>query len=409
MICRSPIKVVAMTAIIAILGFLCCDLSGRQASTSITRPRNIPTQQKAGEFPDSWYLTSGRQNRRPAQLKVLEGKPAPKLYVKDWYGKPFDFETMKGKVVVIDFWGTWCPPCVKALPKNVAMAEKYRDDGLVIIGIHDSKNGWNRVPAMARRFGLNYPLGKDDQHKSKKAWHVPFWPTYGVIDRKGILRAVGLDPQYIEKVVIKLLAEDSSETKDPKTKAFEPETDSKDSSPKTSGVPPQTRPENDQVFESMLEGDASRRAATAKLMAAAVPPKISAKSWENSEPLSLENLKGKVVVLDFWATWCPPCIRNIPKINKLQDKYAEDGLVIIGVCHTKGAEKMISVVKGRGIKYPVCADRYGITTSAYNVDGFPDYYLIDRQGKLRIADCKNDNLEEAIKILLSEKTQSSSS
>ena len=95
-------------------------------------------------------------------------------------------------------------------------------------------------------------------------------------------------------------------------------------------------------------------------------------------------------------------IKSIPKLNKIQDKYAEDGLVIIGVCDTRGAENMTSVVKGRGIKYPVCADRYGITTSAYKVDGYPDYHLIDRQGKLRIADCKTDNLEEAIKILLSE-------
>ena len=87
----------------------------------------------------------------------------------------------------------------------------------------------------------------------------------------------------------------------------------------------------------------------------------------------------------------------------------EQILVIIGVCHTRGAEKMNSVVKGRGIKYPVCADRFGITTSAYKVDSFPDYYLIDRQGKLRIADCKTESLEEAIKILLSEKTPNTSS
>ena len=78
------------------------------------------------------------------------------------------------------------------------------------------------------------------------------------------------------------------------------------------------------------------------------------------------------------------------------------GLVIIGVCHTKGAETMTAIVNGRGIKYPVCADRFGITTSAYKVNSFPDYYLIDRQGKLRIADCKTDSLEEAIKILLAE-------
>lgn len=399
MICRSPITVTLMTAIIACPGILCSDLYGRQASTSFTGPRSKPTKQIAGEFPDSWYLKTGRQNRRPAQLKALEGKPAPKLSVDDWYGQPFDFKTMKGKVVVIDFWGTWCGPCVKALPKNVALADKYRDDGLVIIGIHDSQKGWNRVPRLAKRMGLNYPLGKDDQTKSQRAWQVPFWPTYGVIDRKGILRAAGLAPEYIETVVIKLLAEAPPEAKEPE--AIDPESMTNGQEANVEKTR-QSKPGDNQVFENMLEGDESQRAVFAELMAAAVPPKISATSWKNSEPLSLNNLKGKVVVLDFWATWCGPCIRNIPKINKLQETYEDDGLVIIGVCNTKGAEDMNSVVKGRGIKYPVCADRYGITTSAYKVNSFPDYYLIDRQGKLRIADCKTKSLEEAIKILLAE-------
>ena len=120
MISRNPVKAVLMTAIICVPGSLCTNLWG-QASPSITQPRSKPSQPIDSEFPEAWYLTTGSQNRRPRQLQVMEGRPAPKLFVDEWHGKPFDFETMKGKIVVIDFWGTWCPPCVKALPKNVSM------------------------------------------------------------------------------------------------------------------------------------------------------------------------------------------------------------------------------------------------------------------------------------------------
>ncbi|MBC8108595.1 MAG: redoxin domain-containing protein, partial [Anaerolineae bacterium] len=79
-----------------------------------------------------------------------------------------------------------------------------------------------------------------------------------------------------------------------------------------------------------------------------------------------------------------------------------NGLVIIGVCNTKGAERMSQTVNEKGIKYPVAADVNNKTVEAFGVNGYPDYYLIDRAGNLRIADCKNGTVEAAIKALLSE-------
>jgi peroxiredoxin len=83
-------------------------------------------------------------------------------------------------------------------------------------------------------------------------------------------------------------------------------------------------------------------------------------------------------------------------------RYGEQGLVIIGVCHPRGVEKMADAVKQHGIKYPVAADASGKTNESYKVNGYPDYYFIDRAGKLRIADCKNGSVEDAIKALLAE-------
>jgi cytochrome c biogenesis protein CcmG/thiol:disulfide interchange protein DsbE len=131
-------------------------------------------------------------------------------------------------------------------------------------------------------------------------------------------------------------------------------------------------------------------------------PPLKLKEWINSKALTLADLKGKIVVLDFWATWCGPCLAAVPHTNELMKKYADKGVVIIGVCAVKGAEKMAATVKAKGIEYPVAIDDGGATGLAYRIDSFPDYYIIDRKGNLRWGDMVNTDLEKAIKILIQE-------
>ena len=132
-------------------------------------------------------------------------------------------------------------------------------------------------------------------------------------------------------------------------------------------------------------------------------PKLGLKGWINSKPLSLEDLKGKIVVLDFWATWCGPCIGAIPHTHDMMEKYADEGVVFIGVCAKSGSEKMAATVQEHGIKYPVAVDAGA--NAAFHANSFPDYYLIDRSGVLRWADIANSDVEKAIGILLKEKAK----
>ena len=84
-------------------------------------------------------------------------------------------------------------------------------------------------------------------------------------------------------------------------------------------------------------------------------------------------------------------------------RHEDQGLVIIGVHTKKGAEKMRAFVEEQEIPYPVCVDAAGTTVAAFGVDSYPDYYMIDRAGRLRVADLANDDLERAVGVLLAEK------
>jgi cytochrome c biogenesis protein CcmG, thiol:disulfide interchange protein DsbE len=145
------------------------------------------------------------------------------------------------------------------------------------------------------------------------------------------------------------------------------------------------------------EGDDTLRARL-KDLDAANPPALQVTNWINAEPATFASLKGKIVVLDFWATWCGPCIASIPHTNELAAKY-KDKVVIIGVCHPRGGEDMAKMVQEKGIKYPVCLDTDGAMSKAYKVNGYPDYYIIDATGKIALADCANGSVEKALEAL----------
>jgi thiol-disulfide isomerase/thioredoxin len=150
-------------------------------------------------------------------------------------------------------------------------------------------------------------------------------------------------------------------------------------------------------LSSFAEGDAKLRERL-KSIEPGAPPELDVSNWINSSPATLASLKGKIVLLDFWATWCGPCIASIPHTNELAEKF-KDKVVIVGVCHPRGGEDMAKMVKEKGIKYPVCLDTTGATAKAYAVNGYPDYYIIDATGKLALADCANANVEKALEAL----------
>jgi thiol-disulfide isomerase/thioredoxin len=108
----------------------------------------------------------------------------------------------------------------------------------------------------------------------------------------------------------------------------------------------------------------------------------------NSNPITLADLKGKVILVDFWTYSCINCIRTIPYLNAWYEKYADDGLVIVGV-HTpefefeKDYNNVKAAVEKFGIKYPVALDNEKQTWNTYENRYWPRKYLIDSEGYIR--------------------------
>src|SRR5262245_55724643 len=91
------------------------------------------------EFPQGlFWHTKDEQRAKHAELL---GKPMPALTVAKWKNGEVKPDDMKGKVVVIDFWATWCGPCIKAIPHTNEIAEKYKEKGVVVIGVCTHRNG----------------------------------------------------------------------------------------------------------------------------------------------------------------------------------------------------------------------------------------------------------------------------
>jgi thiol-disulfide isomerase/thioredoxin len=162
----------------------------------------------AAEFPDSWTWDTKPENR--ARHAALEGKPMPSLDLSEWVNGQVTPADMKGKVVIVDFFATWCGPCMAAIPHNNELLKKYKDKGLVIVGVCTSSRGQEKMAAVVQAKGIQYPTARDAKLNSEKAWQAHYYPTYAIVDRKGIVRVIGLQPENVESVVKKLLAEPGS-------------------------------------------------------------------------------------------------------------------------------------------------------------------------------------------------------
>jgi len=148
----------------------------------------------------------------------MQGRVAPELAgIEHWFNTdkslPLTIAELRGKVVLIDFWTYSCVNCRRSIPHLVEWDKKYRDLGLVIIGVHTPEfrfeRDLNNVAAEIASFGIHYPVAIDNEYQTWRAYHNLYWPSKYLIDASGniVYTRIGEGAYDItEQKIVELLA-----------------------------------------------------------------------------------------------------------------------------------------------------------------------------------------------------------
>jgi thiol-disulfide isomerase/thioredoxin len=128
---------------------------------------------------------SERRIREKEFAEKYTGEIAPALNISKWFGQPTTHEQLRGKVVFLDFWGAWCGPCRRKLPHTQELYDKYNSKGLEVIGIHSFRDS-ETAGEFLRDNNYTFLLGIDTGETANN-YSITSWPTYFLIDKKGLL------------------------------------------------------------------------------------------------------------------------------------------------------------------------------------------------------------------------------
>ena len=144
----------------------------------------------------------------------------------------------------------------------------------------------------------------------------------------------------------------------------------------------------------------------------AAPEFAGIEQWLNSPPLTLEGLRGKVVLVDFWTYSCINCLRTLPHVSRWAEAYRDQGLVVVGV-HTpefafeRSTRNLQTAIQRFGVKHAVAQDNHYATWKAWRNQYWPAKYLIDARGQVvyrQFGEGGYGEMEAAIQALLAQRS-----
>jgi thiol-disulfide isomerase/thioredoxin len=124
------------------------------------------------------------------QMAAVQGTAPNFVGISNWHNSaPLDIASLRGKVVLVDFWTYGCINCVNTLPHVTALNAKYRDRGLVVVGIHTPEFPFEKssgnVQAALKRHGITYPVAQDNESRTWNAYSNRYWPAQYIVDQRG--------------------------------------------------------------------------------------------------------------------------------------------------------------------------------------------------------------------------------
>ena len=134
------------------------------------------------------FLASLNINPTDAAQNDIIGKSAPSFTLLDLNGNKVSLSDFKDKVVILDFWATWCPPCIKEIPHFIELYKEYKNQGFTILGISVDRQGIGIVKSFNQKYKINYPIVMADSQVARAYGNIRSIPTTFVIDPAGKIR-----------------------------------------------------------------------------------------------------------------------------------------------------------------------------------------------------------------------------
>jgi cytochrome c biogenesis protein CcmG/thiol:disulfide interchange protein DsbE len=269
-----------------------------------------------------------------------------------WQGEPGpSIESLRGKVTLIQTFTTMGTGRSAAGRLDRVTKPLADEEDFVTIAVHTPEH-LDRIDTLLPRLKLDVPVLVDEQGAWCDAVGAFRRPVSYLVDRQGTIRYAGLSPKGIEAAARKLLAEPYDETVQPRNREEELEA---------------AKSRNDfPTYETPVGSSADRRGQTA-------PDFYVERMWK--DPVTTAN--DKVVVLDFWATWCGPCVKAIPHMNKLQEHYGNQ-LVCVGISDESSfkADMVKRGLKMNDFSYGLATDTTGTLKNFFQIRGIPHVVVL---------------------------------
>ncbi len=302
--------------------------------------------------------------------------PLSELDLTDIEGNKITAESLEGKVVIMDFWATWCGPCMASMPHMKELYAKHHEaDGVEVIAVNRDRD-IDTLRKTKQEVGMPWKHVFDGDASISKKFNVTGIPQIFIFSRTGEYLWSG-HPVNMDEPLAKILADDSLTAE-----AFAKKDDGRPKSiPMVTKTPAQAAPQG--IPAATIKPMPAPKEPVEKrvLLDPGAKPQFTL-NYTDGSTVTNEDLKGKIVVMDFWATWCGPCMASMPHMIELNKKYADKGVQVVGISLDRSEDTLKKTVADKGMDWPQHYDGDRVITRKFGVSGIPTIYILSPEGEV---------------------------